>query len=130
SGDRGPATSAQLNDPWSVFADGSGNIFIADLDNNRIREVVAATGNIQTVAGNGTNGFSGDGGPATSAALRDPFTVFVDGSGDIFIADTGNYRIREVIAATGNIQTLSGNGDYGFSGDGGAANRAEQLPTC
>src|SRR5438094_3840384 len=130
SGDGGPATSAELAGPSAVFVDGSGNIFIADRDNNRIREVVAATGNIQTVAGNGTVGFSGDGGPATSAALRDPFAVFVDGSGDIFIADTGNYRIREVIAATGNIQTVAGNGGYGFSGDGGSANRAELLPTC
>jgi len=131
SGDGGPATSAELADPSAVFVDGSGNIFIADIDNNRIREVVAATGNIQTVAGNGTYGFSGDGGPATSAALRDPLAVFVDGSGNIFIADGGNDRIREVIAATGNIQTVAGNGTDGFSGDGGPATSAELgFPSC
>src|SRR5207244_8721801 len=94
SGDGGLATSAQLNDPWSVFVDGSGNIFIADRDNNRIREVVAATGNIQTVAGNGTTGFTCSGGPGTSAALRDYFAVFVDVSSDMFIADTHTYRLQ------------------------------------
>jgi len=138
SGDGGLATSAQLNDPWSVFVDGSGNIFIADRDNNRIREVVAATGNIQTVAGNGTNGFSGDGGPATSAALSGPSSVFVDGSDNIFIADSGNGRIREVGAATGNIQTIAGMGggycDFGSPpcpplGDGGPATNADLTPT-
>src|SRR2546429_239385 len=123
SGDGGPATSAELAGPSAVFVDGSGNIFITDRDNNRIREVVAATGNIQTVAGNGTMGFSGDGGPATSAELADPCAVFVDGSGNIFIADRDNNRIREVVAATGDIQTVAGNGNarFTFSGDGGPA---------
>src|SRR5439155_93974 len=138
SGDGGLATSAQLNDPWSVFVDGSGNIFIADRDNNRIREVVAATGNIQTVAGNGTNGFSGDGGPATSAGGAGPRSVVVDGSGNIFIAISGNGRIREVGAATGNIQTIAGMGggycDFGSPpcpplGDGGPATNADLTPT-
>jgi hypothetical protein len=108
-----------------VFVDTSGNIFFSDEGNNRIREVVAATGNIQTVAGNGTAGFSGDSGPATSAELYGPVGVFVDGSGNIFIADATNYRIREVLAATGNIQTVAGNGTIGFSGDGGPATSAE-----
>src|SRR5438876_258738 len=123
SGDGGPATSAELAGPSAVFVDGSGNIFITDRDNNRIREVVAATGNIQTVAGNGTYGFSGDGGPAISAALSNPSSVFVDGSGNIFIADRDNNRIREVVAATGDIQTVAGNGNarFTFSGDGGPA---------
>src|SRR5438309_892199 len=103
SGDGGPATSAELNGPGGVFVDSSGNVFIADQLNDRIREVLAATGNIQTVAGNGTYGFSGDGGPATSAQLSNPENVFVDSSGNIFISDDGNARIREVIAATGII---------------------------
>jgi len=121
SGDGGPATRAQLDLPFGVFVDGPGNIFIADSNNNRIREVVASTGNIQTIAGNGTAGFGGDGGPATNATLDGPFGVFIDSSGNIFIADSGNERIREVIAATGNIQTVAGNGNSGFNGDGGPA---------
>src|SRR5437016_2851788 len=124
SGDGGPATSAALSDPEGVFLDRFGNLFIADSGNSRIREVVAATGNIQTVAGNGTFGFSGDGGPAISAALSDPEGVFLDSSGNLFIADTGNSRIRKVVAATGNIQTVAGNGTLGFSGDGGPATSA------
>src|SRR5438309_1663220 len=121
SGDGGPATSAALSGPHGLFVDGFGNIFIADTYNDRIRKVVAATGNIETVAGNGTFGFSGDGGPAISAALSGPEGVFLDSSGNLFIADTGNSRIRKVVAATGNIQTVAGNGTFGFSGDGGPA---------
>jgi sugar lactone lactonase YvrE len=124
SGDGGPATSAALDGPEGLFVDRSGNIFIADTSNDRIREVVAATGIIQTVAGNGLSGFSDDGGPATSAALNDPEGVLVDGSGNIFIADTGNQRIRKVLAATGVIQTVAGTGNFGFAGDGGPATNA------
>jgi len=124
SGDGGPATNAALSGPQGVFVDSAGNIFIADLGNHRIREVIATTGNIQTVAGNGNFGFSGDGGPATSAALSGPEAVFVDSSSNIFIADTFNQRIREVVAATGNIQTVAGNGTFGYSGDGGPATNA------
>ena len=126
SGDGGPATSAGLYDPSGVFVDSSGNIFIADSLNNRIREVVSATGNIATVAGNGAGNFSGDGGPATNAGLNDPSGVFVDSSGNIFIADAGNSRIRKVVASTGIIQTVAGIGPAGgYSGDGGPATSAE-----
>src|SRR5437016_4114584 len=124
SGDGGPATSAALSGPHGLFVDGFGNIFIADTYNDRIRKVVAATGNIQTVAGNGTFGFSGDGGPATNATLHSPTGVFVDRFGSLFIADSGNQRIRKVVAATGNIQTVAGTGTLGFSGDGGPATSA------
>src|SRR5205814_11207 len=127
SGDGGPAASAELSSPAGVFVDTAGNIFIADSGNLRIREVVAATGNIQTVAGSGSCCGGGDGGPATSAALGVPLAVFGDGSGDIFFAETdagGRNRIREVVAATGNIQTVAGNGTNGFSGDGGPATSA------
>ena len=124
SGDGGPATSAALSGPHGLFVDGFGNIFIADTYNDRIRKVVAATGNIQTVAGNGTLGFSGDGGPATSATLNVPTDVYADGSGNLFISDTFNNRIREVVATTGNIKTVAGNGTQGFSGDGGPATSA------
>jgi sugar lactone lactonase YvrE len=125
SGDGGVATSAQLDQPEGVFVDHSGNIFISDSLNNRIREVVAGTGIIQTVAGNGTAGFNGDGGPATSAELNKPEGIFVDGAGNIFISDAANQRIRKVAAAAGTIQTVAGNGTAGLSGDGGLATSAQ-----
>ena len=87
SGDNGPATSAQLNGPDGVAVDSAGNLYIADTDNNRIRKV--SNGVITTVAGNGTSGFSGDNGPATSAQLDDPYGVAVDSAGNLYIADTG-----------------------------------------
>jgi trimeric autotransporter adhesin len=93
----GPATSAQLYSPSSVVQDASGNLFITAIFNNAVLEVSAATGNISTVAGlQGTSGFYGDGGPATSALLDHPGDAIVDASGDVFIADTINNRIREV----------------------------------
>src|SRR5207302_1836662 len=102
SGDGGPATSAELNEPTGVAVDSAGNLFIADYGNNRIRRVDAATGVITTVAGVGPScfgcgGFSGDGGPATLAELAGPFWVAVDGKGNLFISD--NNRIREVVAS-------------------------------
>jgi hypothetical protein len=113
--------------PYGVFVDGHENIFIADTFNNAVREVTATTGVIQTVAGNlGTRGYSGDNGPATSALLDTPYGVFVDSFGNIFVADTDNSAIREVVAVNNNtIQTIAGNGTYGFSGDGGSATSAE-----
>jgi streptogramin lyase len=96
SGDGGPATSASLRSPEGVAVDGSGNVFIADTGNQRIRRVDAATGIITTVAGNGVQGFSGDGGPATSASLSRPFGVAADSFGNLFTADTENQRIRQV----------------------------------
>ena len=96
SGDGGPATSASLSGPSGVSVDQSGNLFIADLGNLRIRKVTS-TGIITTVAGNGTYGYSGDGGPASSAALRSPTGVAVDAGGNLFIVDTGNNRIRKIM---------------------------------
>jgi IPT/TIG domain-containing protein len=122
SGDGGAATSAGLGNPFGVYVDALGRLFIATNNTERVRMVSA--GIITTVAGNGTAGFSGDGGPATSAELNNPQGVFVDGSGNIFIAENGNFRIREVVAATGNIQTFAGNGSNIFSGDGGPATSA------
>jgi hypothetical protein len=121
SGDGGPATSAGLFDPFGVAVDSSGNLYIADYANERIREVSAATGIITTIAGNGTQGYSGDGGPATSAELSGPLGLAVDPSGNVFIADTYNNRIREVVKATGNIITVAGTGVGGYNGDGPAA---------
>ena len=124
-GDGGKATAAKIDFPGSVAVDSAGDLFIADTDNNRIREVNAATGVITTVAGNGTPGYSGDNGLATSAELDGPYGIAVDSHGDLFIADTYNSCIREVNASTHDISTVAGNGNEGYSGDGGLATNAE-----
>jgi hypothetical protein len=123
SGDGGPATSAMLDDAFGVAVDGSGNLYIADYNNNRVRKVTP-NGVISTVAGIGTAGYSGDGGPATNAELFAPFNVAVDSSGSLYIADSANSRVRKVTPA-GVISTVAGNGSPGYSGDGGAATSAQ-----
>ena len=125
NGDGIAATSAELSSPTGVAVDGAGNIYIADFGNNRIRKVSASTGLISTVAGNGTQGYNGDGIAATSAELDLPVGVAVDGAGNIYIADFGNNRIRKVSASTGLISTVAGNGTQGYNGDGIAATSAE-----
>jgi sugar lactone lactonase YvrE len=123
SGDGSAATSADLAVPRGVAFDALGNLYIADSENFRIRRV-DTTGIITTVAGTGTEGFSGDGGPATSAELGDPYAVAVDALGNLYIADPSNSRIRRVDAA-GIITTVAGTETFGFSGDGSAATNAE-----
>jgi len=123
SGDWGPATSAQLDHPATVAVDGVGNLYIADYFNTVVRKVTT-DGMIATVAGNHTQGFSGDGGPATNAQLMNPWGVAVDNSGDIFIADTNSNRIRKV-TPDGTISTFAGVGQYGYSGDNGPATSAQ-----
>ena len=123
SGDGGTATAAKLNFPAGVAPDGAGNLYIADSLNQRIRKVDAA-GAISTVAGDGTRGFSGDGGTATAAKLNFPAGVAPDGAGNLYIADSLNQRIRKVDAA-GAISTVAGDGTRGFGGDGGAALAAQ-----
>ena len=125
-GDGGPATAAQLNFPRDVALDGAGNLYIADLFNRRIRKVDAA-GVISTVAGDGTRGYGGDGGPAVAAQLSDPIDVAVDGAGNLYIVNRSYQRIRKVDAA-GVISTVAGDGTRGFGGDGGPATAA-QLDT-
>ena len=122
TGDGGPAISAGLYGPIGLATDGSGNLFIADNQNNVIRKVTP-DGIISTVAGNGSQGYSGDGGPALKAELNLPTGVAVDASGNLFIADTGNDRIRKVTPG-GTISTVAGNGTVGYSGDGGFATSA------
>lgn len=124
SGDGGAATSAQLSSPGGLAIDSSGNIYVADGGNNRVRKI--SNGTITTVAGNGTAGYSGDKGAATSAELTDPVGVAVDSSGNLYIADAGNNVIREVSPA-GTITTIAGNNSMGagYSGDGAAATSAQ-----
>ena len=124
SGDHGPATAAQLRTPAGVSVDASGNLFIADEGNKVIREV-NTSGIITTVAGNGTAGTSGDGGPATSAELSDPFGVVADNAGNLYIADCGGNSVRKVSGATGQISTYAGtSGTPGSTGNGGPASAA------
>jgi RHS repeat-associated protein len=129
SGDGGAAISAQLNFPTGVAVDASGNIYVADYNNQAIREVTVPNNIINTVSGNGTWGYSGDGGPATNAQLNGPRGVFVSATGNIYIADSANNVIREVIASSGLITTIAGNGTLGYSGDDGPATIAQlDLP--
>jgi len=129
SGDLGPATAAQISNPAGVAVDSSGNVYISDSQNNRIRFVNAATGVITTFAGNGSSGFSGDGGPAFSAQLNGPTGVTLDTSGNLFIADTSNFRVRRVDAATGVITTVAGGTCCPTAiGDGGLATSASLYP--
>jgi serine/threonine protein kinase/sugar lactone lactonase YvrE len=126
SGDGGRAVDAALNSPSGVCLDSAGNVYIADSGNHRVRKVTP-DGRIVTVAGNGTPDFSGDGGAAERAALKNPSAVEVDSEGNLYIADTDNHRVRRV--SGGVISTLAGNGRPGYSGDDGpAANANLGLP--
>ncbi len=124
-GDGGLATAAQLNGPWRVAFDGSGNIYIGDRFNNRVRKIDKVTGIINTIAGTGTAGSTGDGGLATAAQLNNPCGVTVDAAGNVYIADMSNHKIRKIDKVTGNISTIAGTGTAGFSGDNGAATGAQ-----
>jgi len=133
-GDGGAATSAQLKSPASISGDSLGDLFIADTLDSKVRCIAAVTGgclgstaavgNITTVAGGATPGYSGDGAAANSALLNEPYGIFVDALGNLFIADSANSALREVVAVTGNIQTLAGNGTAGYAGDPGPASSA------
>ncbi|MBP6821781.1 MAG: hypothetical protein KA368_09565 [Acidobacteria bacterium] len=123
TGDGGQAISANISRPFRMTFDAAGNLYFADLNNNRVRRV-ATNGVITTIAGNGTAGFSGDNGPAISAQLNSPLGVALDKSGNLLIADAGNNRIRRVNLGTNVITTAAGTGDTGFNGDGGPATSA------
>lgn len=120
-----PATTSWLNSPAAVAVDASGNTYIADKDNNRIRKI-NTSGLISTYAGTGTSGFSGDGGPATSAELNTPWGIALDALGNMYIADANNNRIRK-INSSGIISTIAGTGALSYSGDGGPAVNATMM---
>jgi uncharacterized protein (TIGR03437 family) len=125
AGDGGPATSAPLS-PEGLAADTAGNLFVADFGSNRIRKINGA-GTIDTVAGDGTQDYSGDGGPAINARVSLPGPLAADQAGNLYIADRGNNRVRQV-SQDGTIHTIAGNGSPGYSGDGGPAANAEVMP--
>lgn len=118
------ATNASLNNPAGITLDAAGNLFIADRNNHRIRRVDAVSKLMSTVAGDGAQGFGGDGSAATAAQLNLPADVAVDGAGNVYIADLANHRVRRV-KTNGTIETIAGNGTAGFTGDGGAATSAQ-----
>jgi streptogramin lyase len=128
-GDGGPAASARLNQPFDIAFDAKGHLFFSDTGNHRIRRVDRETGVISTVAGSGRKGFEGDGGPATSAKLDEPYGLVLDRAGHLYFADRLNRRVRRVDGETGIITTLAGTGEEVSSGDGGpAANAAIVEP--
>jgi ribosomal protein S11 len=120
SGDGGPATEAKLT-AYDVAVDGQGNIYITDLDNQRIR-MVDKDGIITTIAGSGKKGYSGDGGPATEAALKDPWCIAVDGEKNVFFTDHHNRVVRKV-DPSGTITTVAGTGEAGFNREEGPATK-------
>ncbi len=123
-GDNGPATNAQFNNPLAIAIDTANNLYITDYSNNRIRKVTAATGFINTIAGNDSTGYNGDSIPADSARLHSPAGIALDKAGNIYFVDQNNCRIRMIKASSDTIYTLSG-GKAGFSGDGGPATKAK-----
>lgn len=130
SGDGGPATAAQLNNPNSVRLDQNGDLLVADYSNNVVRRVDHATGVISTIAGTGAPGYSGDGGPATAAQFTNPYSAIADAQNNVIIVDGGNHVVRRVDHATGVVTTIAGTGTAGSSGDGGPATAATlDFPT-
>jgi sugar lactone lactonase YvrE len=124
SGDGGLATAAALNMPHEIQFDTAGNLYIVERDNHVVRKVDARTGVISTFAGTGIAGFSGDGGPATRAQLRQPHSIAIDPRGKLLICDIGNHRIRQVDFSSGMIETYGGTGERQATPDGAPVNNA------
>lgn len=123
-GDGGPAREALLNNPFDLAFDTAGNLYFSDTYNHCIRRIDAATAVITTIAGTRESGFAGDGGPASQARLNQPYGIVIDRSGNLYVADRLNGRVRRIDAGSGVITTLAGDGSGQFSGDGGPSDRA------
>jgi DNA-binding beta-propeller fold protein YncE len=124
AGDGAPATQALLNNPFDLAFDPAGNLCFSDTYNHCIRCIDARRGVITTIAGTGEQGFSGDGGPATRARMNQPYGIVIDRSGNIYVADRLNGRVRRIDGASGVITTLAGDGSGKYSGDGGPSAQA------
>ncbi|MCW3119618.1 MAG: hypothetical protein JWM28_3700 [Chitinophagaceae bacterium] len=129
NGDGILATAAQLNNPNEVSFDASGNLYIADWLNHRVRKITTATGIISTIAGTGASGYNGDGIAATTAQISGPCGIIFDNAGNTYIAEYGGARVRKIDVSTGNISTIAGTGTFGYNGDGILATTA-QLSGC
>jgi sugar lactone lactonase YvrE len=124
-GDGGPATSAKLDEPYELRFDSAGDMLFVEMKNHVVRRVNRETGIISTVAGSGAAGFSGDGGPADKAMLRQPHSICLDGDDNLYICDIGNHRIRKVDGKTGVISTFAGTGEKKPTPDGASC---EETP--
>ena len=125
SGDGSPGVRAEVANPYGVQIGPDGALYICDIDNHRVRQLDLKSGEISTVAGNGKEGYSGDGGPALEASLNQPYEVRFDGDGNMFFVEMPNHVVRRVDAKTKTISTVAGTGERGFSGDGGPATKAQ-----
>lgn len=124
AGDGGDPLKAELNEPYEVRFDRSGNLFFVEMRNNVVRKVSAADRTISTVAGTGQAGFSGDGGPATQATFRQPHSIQFDAQGDLYVCDIGNHRVRKIDMKTGLISTFAGTGEGKPTADGASIKTA------
>ena len=127
SGDGGPATKAELNEPYELRFDKQGNLYSVEMQNHVVRRIDAATGTITTIAGTGEAGFSGDGGPAIMARMKQPHSIALDHQGGLYVADIGNHRIRRVDLATGTIESIAGNEQRRLPEDGQQARGQPML---
>src|ERR1700722_15368910 len=124
SGDGGQATAAEIDLAYGIYVDNSGNLFLSDWGNHRERKITKSTGIITTIVGNGGYNYSGDGGQAAAAEIHSPYGIALDASGNVYINDEVDDRIRKITVSTGIINSIVGNGTAGFSGDGGQATAA------
>lgn len=124
TGDGGPATDATCGGPFGLVIGPDGGLYVCETTTNVIRRIDLKSGTISTVAGNGEEGYSGDGGPALKASLHEPYEIRFDAAGNMFLVEMMNHLVRRVDAKTGIITTVAGTGKQGFSGDGGPATKA------
>src|SRR5205085_2814564 len=125
SGDGGKAVSAAIDGPFGLVLGPDNALYVCEIGNHCIRRIDEKTGTISTVAGNGTKGYAGDGGPATAATCNEPYEVRFDAQGNMYFVEMMNHLLRRVDAGTKRIATMAGTGEAGFSGDGGPATDAK-----